>query len=412
MPTKILIPVASALRFSPQGKQEYYVAIVPIARLPFDQLPLDANLRRANNKSKVVKSITSTLLEKPEEFLNSNQGIILIAESAHFKYAQSGEPTGIMVEMLSGLHGVANGAHTLAAIHQAHFAQGRIGDIDLSTAFVILRVNVGVTDDALKDAVVNLNTSEKVDRRSILNKAGKLDNVKAGLEELGYSQITFFQNEAASQNRRESTRQNVVHILKLLTLIDKNRYNPEINLHPSSVMGGGSSVLDTKTIDRADDLILDFLPLLIKIENAVCKRVAAKPDKLPGVKPTKDKDKFALMTDGTPIACAIPSSFAFPLISAFRAFIEDDKWQIPVEQDDVLTEIIDTLWRHYSQYLHKEWLKENRNLGGILRNNSVWGYLYNMALKYFNDYLKRLVVQNNEKNGRVPSELTPTQKRR
>lgn len=406
MVTKIIIPVTSALHFS-QEKKNYYVVIAPVAKLPFDKLPLDANLRRANQKAKTVRAMISTLLEKPGNFLDSNLGIVLIAESAHFKYSVAGDPIAICVEMLSGLHGVANGAHTLAAIYQAHQAKA-----DLSAANVVIRVNVGVTDDNVKDAVVNLNTAEKVDRRSILNKSGKLDDIKAGLAALGYNQITFYQNEAASENRQEATRQSVVQVIKLLTLIDKQRCNPDLNQHPSFVMGGGSGVLQDNVLNRADDLILSFLPMLIKIDNAICKKVAASPGKLPGVKKIKEGDKLELMTDGTPIACGIPSAFSFPVIAAFRAFVEDDEWQIPIDQKEVFDDVIDKLWVCYSGYLRKEWLKENRNLGGILRNNAVWGYLYNMAFRYYNEYLKKLVSQNGERNGRAPEQPVSSKTRR
>jgi hypothetical protein len=62
------------------------MAIAPVSRIPFDKLPLDANLRRANAKSKTVTSMVDTLLKKPQDFLKSNLGIVLIAENAYFKY--------------------------------------------------------------------------------------------------------------------------------------------------------------------------------------------------------------------------------------------------------------------------------------------------------------------------------------
>jgi hypothetical protein len=342
--------------------------------------------------------MVDTLLKKPQDFLKSNLGIVLIAENAYFKYNPAGEAIALTVEMLSGLHGVANGGHTLSAIYSAHQERA-----DLSAAYVVVRVNVGVLDDALKSAVVHLNTSEKVDKRSILHKYGRLDNLKAGLEEMGFKSINYYQNQARAEGRREDTRQNIIHVIKLLSAIDSKRFDAYANQHPTAIAAGGSSALNISAIERAEDLILDFLPTLVRVEKAICQKVAGNHRKLPGIKEAASIQQHSLMVDGTSIPYKIPSVFALPVVAALRALIEDDQWKVPI--DDVFQEVVDLLWAEYSSWLRKEWDKDRHNLGGLLRNDSVWICLHNVAAKYYTRYLEGAIARTGDLNGRIPSQV-------
>jgi hypothetical protein len=397
MATKLVIPVVSANSLT-LGSESYFMAIAPVSRIPFDKLPLDANLRRANAKSKTVLSMVDTLLKKPQDFLKSNLGIVLIAENAYFKYNPAGEAIALTVEMLSGLHGVANGGHTLSAIYRAHQERA-----DLSEAYVVVRVNVGVKDEAIRNAVVHLNTSEKVDRRSVLHKYGMLDNLKAALDELGYKSINYYQNQAKAEGRRDDTRQNIIHVIKLLILIDNKRWDASQNQHPTAVGIGGSGTLNVSAIERAEDLVLDFVPTLVQVEKAICQKVAGSPRKLPGVKEAGSIEHHSLMVDGTSIPYRIPSVFALPVIAALRALIEGDRWKVPI--DEVLQEVVDLLWKEYSSWLRKEWDKDNRSISGLLRNSSIWVQLYNIAKDYYIRYLEGAVTRSADLNGRIPSQV-------
>lgn len=399
MATKLVIPVASASQLT-MGKESYFIAIAPLGRLPFDKIPMDANLRRAGRASGVVRDMLETLTKKPRDFLKGNLGIVLIAEDAHLKYDAAGNPTGLYVEMLTGLHGAANGGHTLTAILLAW--QNKV---DLSEAHVVIRVNVGVPDAVVKESVVHLNSSQKVDRRSILNKHGVFDDLKAGLEELGFTHINYYQNQAQAENRREDTRQSVVHIIKMLTAVDQKRFNSEINItnQPTSVVGAGASVLDQKNIARAEDLVLNFLPIAAKVEKAICQKVASDHRKLPGVKLATSIKQHSLMPDNTSIPYKIPSVFALPVVAALRAFIEDDEWQLPMEE--IWSEVVDVLWKEYSAFLRKEWDMERRNIGGILSNKDIWIHLYSSAQTFHRKYLRRVMAKSAESNGRVPGQV-------
>jgi hypothetical protein len=403
MPTKIFIPVVSASRFS-TGKEEYFVAIVPIAKIPFDKFPMDANLRRASSKARVVGNMVKTLTENPQDFLMSNLGIVLIAEVAYFKYDPSGEPTSLYVEMLTGLHGVANGGHTLTAIYKAWEKK-----LDLSNAYVVIRANVGVTDKVVRNSVVNLNTAERVDKRSIFNKSGYFDDLKTALDLLGYKQINYYQNQAEAEGRREDTRQSILHVVKLLALVDRERFDGDLNHHPSNVVGGGSDSLNERSIGRAEDLVSEFLPVLVKIEKIVCWSAIKDPGKIPGVKEIKASEDLGLLLDGTPIPFKIPSIFAYPVIAAFRAFAENDKWQLPV--DEILEDATAILYKEYVNFLRKEWDKKNYSLGGILRGEGIWGVLYNLASAYYRKYLKGKLAQKNDLNGRAPKAVLPVEQR-
>ena len=416
---KIVIPVATAAEFRlPQIKENYFIAVVPVSKLPLDKLPLDANLRRPNKKAKITREILSTLMNEPGELLKRNLGITLIAESAYIKYHEKTEnPASIWVDMINTLHGVANGGHTLTAIKMAIDAGA-----DVSAAYVDIKIIVGIQDESLKETVVGLNSSERVDQRSILYKQGMFKELKSALESMGYNKIHYYQNQAREEGRREDTRQSIVHVLKLLCAIDKKRSNPDNVEHPTYIVGGGSNVIQPKSIERAEDLIFDFLPVAIDIEKRLYILISNDPRKLPGVKSVEDADsfdKFALTVDDLSFPCSIPSTYSFPVVSAFRAFIENDHWVVPIEE--IIEPAIKALWKEYSSILRKEYDHQNRSFGGIIRNTNIWIKLYNIANNFHKEYLRKKIesidktIDENGTNGKnqnpKPKPTTPTKVR-
>lgn len=396
MATKLIIPITSGCEFN-LGKEQYYMAIASIFRLPFDKLPLDANLRRAKKKAKVIQDMLNTLENAPQDFLKLNFGIVLIAERAHINYTPASIPVSLHIEMLSGLHGVANGGHTLEAIRQAD-EKG----LDLTDAYVAIRVNVGVSDDSIKTAVVGLNSHENVDRRSILNKFGYLDNLKETLIELGYNSINYYQNQAETESRRDEPRQNIFFVIRLLQLIDKTQFDPIACKHPIPIAVGGTTTCTESAIKRAEHLALKFLPTIVKIDKIICRLVLQNPKKLPGVKTLKENEKFCLLTDNTPIPIRITSTFAFPIIAAFRAFIDDDEWKIPI--DDLLEDIVQYLYRDYAEILRKEW-NRGQSFTGLVRGQEVWNRMYNLSSKYYEEYITGRLKEAQIENGKVPKQL-------
>ena len=111
------------------------------------------------------------------------------------------------------------------------------------------------------------------------------------------------------------------------------------------------------------------------------------------------------LTGDTSIPYKIPSVFALPVVAALRAFIEDDKWQLPIQSEDILSEVVDILWKEYSSFLRREWDHERRNIGAIVRNKEVWIRLYNCAQAYYRKYLKGAIAQSAESNGRIPTQV-------
>jgi hypothetical protein len=91
------------------------------------------------------------------------------------------------------------------------------------------------------------------------------------------------------------------------------------------------------------------------------------------------------------------------VVAALRALIEDDQWKVPI--DDVFQEVVDLLWAEYSSWLRKEWDKDRHNLGGLLRNDSVWICLHNVAAKYYTRYLEGAIARTGDLNGRIPSQV-------
>jgi hypothetical protein len=67
----------------------------------------------------VVKGITETLVESPEDMAIKNQGIYLLVEDAAFNRATGGNGQLTITLADPARHGIVNGGHTHAAIRDA-----------------------------------------------------------------------------------------------------------------------------------------------------------------------------------------------------------------------------------------------------------------------------------------------------
>lgn len=130
---------------------DYALAAIPgeALRLLYERFGarlLEANVRSfLSVKSKGVNAgIQKTLRESPERFMAYNNGIVLVADEAHFQSSSDSSP-GIV--WLKGMQ-IVNGGQTTATMY---FAKKRAPDIDLSRVRVPAKIIVMKTQDAVKE---------------------------------------------------------------------------------------------------------------------------------------------------------------------------------------------------------------------------------------------------------------------
>jgi len=130
---------------------DYALAAIPgeALRLLYEKFGarlLEANVRSfLSIKSKGVNAgIQKTLRESPERFMAYNNGIVLVADEAHFQQSGDGSPG---VAWLKGMQ-VVNGGQTTATMY---FAKKRSSDIDLSRVRVPAKIIIMKTPDAIEE---------------------------------------------------------------------------------------------------------------------------------------------------------------------------------------------------------------------------------------------------------------------
>ena len=118
----------------------------------------------------VVRGITKTLLENPEDMAIKNQGIYLLVEEAAFNRAVGGNGELTITLTNSARHGIVNGGHTYAAIRDAIENADEMDMRNLSQAFVRLHILQGIEESKVAEIAEGLNRSKQVDDPSLISR--------------------------------------------------------------------------------------------------------------------------------------------------------------------------------------------------------------------------------------------------
>ena len=130
---------------------DYALAAVPgeALRLLYEKFGarlLEANVRSfLSVRAKGVNAgIQKTLRESPERFMAYNNGIVLVADEAHFQTAADGSPG---IAWLKGMQ-IVNGGQTTASMY---FTKKRFPEVDLGSVRVPAKIIVMNTKDEVKE---------------------------------------------------------------------------------------------------------------------------------------------------------------------------------------------------------------------------------------------------------------------
>ena len=130
----------------------------------------------------VIKGITETLIDDPEDMSIKNQGIYLLVHEATFARAPGG--AGQLVITLSdpSRHGIVNGGHTFAAIRDAIENADDQESVSLARAYVRLHILQGIEASKVAEIAEGLNRSKQVDDPSLANLQGHFEGIREVME--------------------------------------------------------------------------------------------------------------------------------------------------------------------------------------------------------------------------------------
>jgi hypothetical protein len=303
----------------------------------------------------VVKGITKTLTENPEDMAIKNQGIYLLVEDSEFSKVAGG--IGQLRITLSdpNRHGIVNGGHTYAAIRDAIENADDFTRQTLSRAHVRLHVLQGLDEEKVAEIAEGLNRSKQVDDPSLANLQGHFDairNVMVGKP--GVDSIAYHQGGPGDIY--------ITEILVALEMFNCDRFDRK--RHPHYLLSRSKSALEfyQKDLDARPcpiDILVPKLPEFLRLSDrikqetpAAAKRIGFEFGRMKIGKAragSEQNRQVPLPFLGEQMNYHVPNGWACPMLAAFRANVDWNlpkrkfEWKVPLEE--LLPQVIDDLVR-------------------------------------------------------------------
>ncbi|MCK6462466.1 MAG: AIPR family protein [Candidatus Pacebacteria bacterium] len=326
--------------YDSEEKGVMYGATCPImsihdAEKEIDQV-LGINPRNQKHTSAPSKAMQETLRDEQDAFVFRNRGLTFIVRNANWD-----NKTG-MLEMLceidetsdSQTNGLADGAHTYEVIKK-FIDDTDEAEIKEITADVRLDIISGLVDkDEILAMVDSRNKSTPVRTESKLNYEGVFDSIKEALSGQSYeNMVAYYENQLVDEKNEESGYRpiSINSVLSFLMCFDLKNFNE--NKHPVVAYSSKKKVLewfekrfseDENDLKNLSMILPQILDLKDYIESQIPKvwgKISARFADQQGVK--KLKKEKQLDFSKYKVNYLIPGGFVYPLLSAFRAFLEN-----------------------------------------------------------------------------------------
>ena len=332
-PIEFNIPVVSFRHvetpFQKTGYRDYY-AIVDTADLPkITEDWRNINVRDPKLTGSVPRDIRESIRSKPGMFVFLNRGIVLAVQSVTFDNRTS-TVTATLTD--PELHGLLDGGHTYNIVREE--------TPSLKTPqYIKLEFLEGFNHADITDVVGARNTSNQVRDQSLMNLAKKFEGLKAALaKEPYYNQIAFSEYEIGPDGVTPKPI-DIREVIAILTAFDKEHFSDSI--HPILAYNSKQSCLkhfDTypESYEKLYPLAKEILPLYDHIREQLpnlYNKARGHGDEVSG-------GRFGRLTgvvyrDGKIVQqlnylqrgskYGVPDGFVYPILGAFRAFLEEKK---------------------------------------------------------------------------------------
>jgi hypothetical protein len=308
----------------------------------------------------VIKGITKTLTEDPENMALKNQGIYLLVHEADFVRAPGGDGKLTITLSDKNRHGIVNGGHTFAAIRDAIDNADDMEAESLACAYVRLHVLSGVPEAKVPEIAEGLNRSKQVDDPSLIHLRGHFEDIKKVMEDKpGADDISYSQGEKGGTY--------ITEVLVMLEMFNCGRFDRK--RHPQNLFSRAKTALefyetDYKAAPSPLKLLVPKLPEILVLSDRIKQ---ATPDAATKMKDKDARFEFGRMKVGKERAGSqshkndplpflgssvdyhVPNGWLYPMLAAFRANVDWDlassKFAWKVSLEDLLPQVIDDLVR-------------------------------------------------------------------
>ena len=356
-----------------------YQCIVPVDSIP-DQFSewLAVNAREASLAGKVPKAIRSTLDEEPENFVAFNRGLTVLAKSVNYDN-QSHRISLALDDKVN--HGILDGGHTLAVILDRRDNQAEEPGEEDDTAYCRLEVMTGVPADMIRDLVEARNTSRQVATKSLMNLAGRFQELQKAIGPSITDVVSWRENQDGEVDVRE--------VVALLTAFDGTHYDD--THHPIVAYTGKEACLthfETNPVcyEKLYPVAKDILRLWDEIQAVVPdqynKEEGGRFGGLKACDPLKKARRLPII--GGQSVYPFPSGYLYPIVAAFRSMLVESNgvygWGKSIDPCRVVRDGLAN--RIFSGPVVNS-IKSYRNPNRTGKDANVWGLAYQMAENYF-----------------------------
>lgn len=300
-----------------------YECIVDVKELPDLEEWRDINVRDAKLTGSVPRKITNSFHDNPELFLFMNRGVLLSVDSLFFD--QEKKELEIVLSDKT-IHGIGDGGHTYTII--SNEAKNLADDV---TQYVKLEILQGFSHDDIVLVVEGRNTSNQVKDQSLMELSNKFDGLKEQLPLEIIEKISFTEYDLDKNSDPKPV--DIREVVALLTIFNKDLYQDESQ--PVIAYSSKQACLQRyrekpesyETIYKiAKDILVlhDYLYCQFsKLYDKAAKNSGKSRGNfgnLTGV----TKQPMDLFFTNKQAEYNVPSGFLYPLLNAFRAFLEKE----------------------------------------------------------------------------------------
>ena len=322
---------------------------------------MEVNPRVPNRSQKdvltgpVVKGITQTLTESPDDMAIKNQGIYLLVEDVEFLRSPGGAGKLKITLADPNRHGIVNGGHTYAAIRDAIDNADDVARASLARAHVRLHLLQGIDESKVAEIAEGLNRSKQVDDPSLANLKGHFDRIREVLEgKPGAETIAYHQGGPGETY--------VTEVLVILELFNCERFDRK--RHPHYLLNRSKSALEFYKRDLDErpspsEVLVPKLPEILVLSDLIKKHTpeAAKRIGFEFGRMKIGKARAGSQTNrnvplpflGERMTHHVPNGWLYPMLAAFRANVDWDlhhrrfEWKVPLTE--LVPQVIDDLVR-------------------------------------------------------------------
>jgi len=303
----------------------------------------------------VVKGITETLVENPEDMAIKNQGIYLLVEDASFNRAAGGNGQLSITLADTARHGIVNGGHTYAAIRDAIENADEMDMRNLSRAYVRLHILQGIEESKVAEIAEGLNRSKQVDDPSLANLQGHFDNIRRAMAgRAGENAIAYHQGSEGEVY--------IVEVLVFLEMFNRARFDRK--KHPHYLYSRTKSALefyqkDLEVRPSPLDILVPKLPEILELSDLIqqetpsaAKRIGFEFGRMKTGKHragAKTNKNILLPFLNSTMHYRVPNGWLYPMLAAFRANVSWSlqsgkfEWKVPLKK--LVRDVIDDLVR-------------------------------------------------------------------